>query len=198
VFEGLMWAFVLLAAGLGLVVLELFIPSGGLLGVLAAAAFLASMFVAIKYGSSTGGATFVVSEIVGISAVIWLAIKWWPHSALGKKIAPELPTDKDVLPDNVHTQSLRQLVGKLGQTRCQMLPSGAIAVEGQIVNAISEGMAIEAGVAVRVIEVRGNRVVVRPIALEKPAGDRAKRSADDLLSKPIEELGLEPFDNRST
>ena len=31
-FEGLFWAFVLLAAGLGLVVLELFIPSGGLLG----------------------------------------------------------------------------------------------------------------------------------------------------------------------
>ena len=196
-FEGLLWAFVLLAAGLGLVVLELFIPSGGILGVLAAAAFLASMFVAINYGSSTSGATFVVSEIVGITAVIWLAVKWWPHSALGKKIAPELPTDKDVLPDNAHIQSLRQLVGKLGQTRCQMLPSGAIAIEGQIVNAISEGMAIEAGVAVRVIEVRGNRVVVRPIASESPPSGRGATSADDLLSRPIEELGLEPFDGRS-
>jgi membrane-bound serine protease (ClpP class) len=177
--------------------LELFIPSGGLLGILAAAAFLASMFVAVKYGSSTGGATFVVSEIVGITAVIWLAIKWWPHSAIGKKIAPELPTDKDVLPDNQQIQSLRQLVGKLGQTRCEMLPSGAIAVEGQVVNAISEGMAIEAGVAVRVIEVRGNRVVVRPIALDGPGSGRSAKNADDLLSKPIEELGLEPFDNRS-
>ena len=68
---------------------------------------------------------------------------------------------------------------------------------GSIVNAISEGMAIEAGVAVRVIEVRGNRVVVRPIALDKPGGGRPTTSADDLLSKPIEELGLEPFDGRS-
>jgi membrane-bound ClpP family serine protease len=192
-----LWAFVLLAAGLALVVLELFIPSGGILGVLAAAAFVASMFVAIRFGSSTSGATFVVAEIVGISAVIWLAIKWWPHSAIGKKIAPELPTEKDVLPDSQHLQSLRQLVGKLGQTRCPMLPSGAIAVEGQIVNAISEGMAIEAGVAVRVIEVRGNRVVVRPIASETPSGGPTRASADELLSKPIEELGLEPLDGRS-
>jgi hypothetical protein len=49
-------------------------------------------------------------------------------------------------------------------------------------------MPIEAGQAVRVIEVRGNRVVVRP-------ADDAEPPAGDVLSQPIESLGLDSFED---
>jgi hypothetical protein len=70
-----------------------------------------------------------------------------------------------------------------------MLPSGAVVVEGRTVNAISEGTAIDAGEAVKVVEVRGNRVVVRKIEVAQLPQTAA--SGDDLLSRSIEELGLE-------
>ena len=69
-----------------------------------------------------------------------------------------------------------------------MLPSGAVEIDGQTIDALSEGVPIESGQRVRVIEVRGMRVVVRPADDEPP-------TTDDVLSQPIDSLGLEPFDD---
>ena len=64
-----------------------------------------------------------------------------------------------------------------------MLPSGAVAFEELTVDAVSEGMAIEAGQKVRVVDVRGNRVVVRPLLPDEdevasPPGGRHFVAAD--------------------
>jgi hypothetical protein len=53
-------------------------------------------------------------------------------------------------------------------------------------------MPIEEGQYVRVIEVRSNRVVVQPA--DAPHSRRTPEEADDILSQPIESLGLNPFD----
>jgi hypothetical protein len=114
---------------------------------------------------------------------------------MGKRSVPDLPTSDDVLPDNEQIQALKQLVGKTGHAKCLMLPSGAVSIDGRTVNALSEGMAIEAGQRVKVIEVRGNRVVVRPVEEARGPNDVARRRPDDPLSRPIEELGLDPLDD---
>jgi hypothetical protein len=74
-----------------------------------------------------------------------------------------------------------------------MLPSGAIEIDGRMIDAITRGKAIEPGQYVTVTEVRANRVVVRP-AKENERPDRSL-STDDLLSRPIEELGIESLDD---
>ncbi len=71
-----------------------------------------------------------------------------------------------------------------------MLPSGAVDIDGTIVDALSEGMAIEAGGWVKVIEVRGTRVVVRPTD-ERP--QTADQPAE--LDQSIESIGLDPFED---
>ncbi|MEX2559187.1 MAG: NfeD family protein, partial [Pirellulales bacterium] len=80
--------------------------------------------------------------------------------------------------------------GQVGQARSLMLPSGLVAIQGHHVDAVSEGMVIETGQWVRVIEVRGTRVVVRPT-------DPQTRPSDpkDPLSQPIDTLGLNPFED---
>lgn len=193
----LVWAMLLLILGLALIVLEMFIPSGGLLGVLAAAAVVGSMFVAVKYSPSTAvGASFVIGELIGVCVVIALALKYWPNTAIGRRIAPELPRPEDVLPSN----EFQDLLGKIGHAKSPMLPSGAVQIDGRTVNAVSEGMAIDAGQLVKVIEVRGNRIVVRPCS-DRPGSDRpgspplasTPRPPDDPLTRPLEELGLEDW-----
>jgi hypothetical protein len=58
-----------------------------------------------------------------------------------------------------------------------------------MVDSITHGQAIEPGQYVVVIEVRANRVVVRPAKANERPG--RPTSAADLLSRPIEELGIE-------
>jgi hypothetical protein len=69
-----------------------------------------------------------------------------------------------------------------------MLPAGAIILDGRTVDAVSEGMPIEAGQMVRVVEVRANRVVVRPLDDEIPSA-----SAEDPLRRPIDSVAPDPF-----
>ena len=86
----------------------------------------------------------------------------------------------------------RELVGKIGIARSKMLPSGAVEIEGHMIDAVSQGQAIEPGQYVVVLEVRSNRVVVRPAEDDEQRGGR---NPDDLLSRPIDELGFESLDD---
>ena len=81
------------------------------------------------------------------------------------------------------------MVGKVGQAKSLMMPSGAVEIEGRVIDALSEGLPIEAGSRVKVVEVRGSRVVVRPTT------EATSHRSDDPLSQPIESIGVDPFDD---
>ena len=105
------------------------------------------------------------------------------------------------MPDTPQIRGLQALVGKTGTATSVMLPSGACEIEGRTLGAMSEGMAIEAGTPIRVIKVRGNTVIVRPLAPGEQTAPTslAKETAEpeDELARPIDSLGLEPLDEAS-
>ena len=175
----LAWAAVLLLAGLGLIAVEVFIPSGGLLGFLAAAAVIAFMS-----GPGTG-LVFVVVTVVLLPMVIGLALRWWPHTPLGRRLFLKAPDEDDLRDEGSLRERLKTLIGATGKAKTKMLPSGAIRIDGKTIDAVSRGMPIEAGQIVRVVEVRGNRVVVVPVRQ-----DNLSQDGDD-LSRPIDSLGLD-------
>jgi hypothetical protein len=72
-----------------------------------------------------------------------------------------------------------------------MLPSGIVVVDGESLDAVSEGMAIDPGQAVRVTAVRTNRIVVR---LEEDLPGPAP-AAGDVLSQPAATIGLNILDD---
>jgi hypothetical protein len=74
-----------------------------------------------------------------------------------------------------------------------MLPSGAVEIDGQMIDAMSQGQAIDPGQYVVVIEVRANRVVVRPAKGDERPGHSV--SPGDMLNRSIEELGIESLDD---
>jgi membrane-bound serine protease (ClpP class) len=84
------------------------------------------------------------------------------------------------------------LVGKVGVAQSMMLPSGAVLIDGQLIDAVSQGLAIDPGQPVVVVEVKANRVMVRPA---RPHEVRtADLRPDDLLSRPIQDFGIESLD----
>ena len=186
--DPLAWSILLMLVGCIVMVLEVFIPSGGVLAVVSAAAFVGSILMAFQRGPVTGF-SFVMTTLVLVPAVLGLAFKLWPKTRIGKGFMGELPTDEEVLPDDPR----RELVGRVGVTRSKMLPAGAVEIEGQMIDAITNGRAIEPGQYVVVTEVRANRVVVRPARENERPGRSI--SPEDVLNRPIEELGIESLED---
>jgi membrane-bound serine protease (ClpP class) len=183
-------ALLLLIMGFGLAVLEVFFPSGGILGFLSFCSIVGAVIFGFKSGTGMGVGV-LATAIVGVPTTIILALQWLPDTAVGRKIILHAPTSDEVLPED--ERNLKALVGKAGKAKSEMLPAGAVRIEGRTIDCVSEGMAIQPGQWVRVIEVRGNRVVVRPVE----EGEIAEVDPDDPLSKPIDSVLDEPFDEEN-
>jgi membrane-bound serine protease (ClpP class) len=185
------WAVVLLTVGCGFLVLEVFIPSGGLLGFFAAVSLISALVMAYRRDLTTG-LSFTVIALAVAPAVLGLALKYWPKTPMGKAFLGELPTEAELKLDDPR----RRLLGRVGVAQSKMLPSGAVLIDGQLIDAVSQGLAIDPGDPVVVVEVSANRVVVRPA--QRDEAEAANLSVDDPLARPIEDFGLESMDDPLT
>jgi membrane-bound serine protease (ClpP class) len=181
------WAIVLLLLGCALVVLEVFVPSGGILGTLAGLALVGSIIFAFRR-DITAGLAFVLISMVAVPVLLTFAFRVWPHTPMGKAFLGELPSEDEFKP----VDPRRELVGRLGVAKSKMLPSGSVLVDGQWIDAVTQGDAIEPGEPVVVVEVRANRVIVRKADADEL--DHGVLDAGDVLSKPLDELGFDDFD----
>jgi membrane-bound serine protease (ClpP class) len=148
--------------------------------------------IAFYNGGPLRGTIFLVCVMVLLPIVLAAALKYWPNTPIGRRFLLTVPSDDDALPHDQKSERQKSLVGKFGVAKSKMLPSGAVVIEGTTVDAVSQGMAIDAGQRVVVLEVRGNRVVVRPA---KEQEQLRSETGDDLLSQPLDALGIESLDD---
>jgi membrane-bound ClpP family serine protease len=188
--DPLVWSVLLLFIGLALVCVEVFIPSGGILGFLSIASLMSGIILAFYHRGPEVGFLFLVATGVAVPTALVLAFRYWPKTPMGRRLLLGVPSGEEVRPDSPKRQQLRQLVGKIGVAKSLMMPSGAVLIDGATIDALSEGMSIEPGQRIQVIEVRGTRVLVRTVDAGK-----SPQSSDDVLSQPIESLGLDSLDD---
>ena len=189
--DPVIWSALLLVVGLLLAVGEIFIPSVGLLGFLSLASMLAAIGLAFYTHGVGVGLLFLALTAVAGPITLIAALRVWPKTAMGRRLLLDVPREDEVLPDTPLKRTLRGLVGKVGTADTVMLPSGIITIEGLSVDAVSEGPPIEPGTRIRVLDVHGNRVLVRPTTPDEPE----TTPQTDVMSQSIESLGLEPFDD---
>ena len=169
--EPLVWPIVLMLLGIGLVCLEIFVPSAGLLGVMATAAVLASIVMGFMHSVLLGTVLVLVATLV-LPLIVSLGIKVWPHTPIGKILLIKRPeSDKEVLPDTAEYGLRDRLLGKTGVAKTELLPSGDVVIDGKVYDAMSNGVAISAGQPVRVVDVNTQRLVVRPMSEEEARAD---------------------------
>lgn len=154
------WYIVLLAAGLLLIVGEVFLP-GGAAGVLGGVALLGAMAVGLVFFPAPWGFLSAVAIVVfgGIALLLWIQL--FPRSRVGKRIA--LNTDgasfKAAAPS-------AELVGAAGETVTALRPAGIALINGKRYDVIAEGGEwITAGAAIRVSAVRDGQLLVRNASL---------------------------------
>lgn len=191
----LLWAILALVLGLALVGIEIFVPSGGILGFLSFSC-LATAIVLAFMDSVLSGTIFLLITIVALPTIFLVGINYLPRTPMGRRVLLAAPTSAEVLPTAESRGGLAELVGQVGRAKTKMLPSGAVEVKGRTVDAVSEGVPIDPGQMVRVIEVRANRVLVRPIEEGEvlSSGPAQNKSGEVDLSQSIDSIGLNPFD----
>lgn len=159
-------AIILLIVGLFILLLELFIPSAGTLFMLATACVVASVVVAFLVDTMVGFVFFILVSILAI-VLPGLGLEVWKRSPIGRRMILDMPETPDREPSERKSSrsesKFESLRGAVGKTLTPLRPSGMTEFSGQRVDTVAEGVMIERGEYVRVVDVQGNRVVVRRI-----------------------------------
>lgn len=159
--------FALVFAGIILIFAELFLPSGGIIGVLCVGCFLASGYFAYEAWYKSAPFywwTYLGSVALIIPTCVIGGFMLLTRTSLGNRILLRAPTEEEVTPYIREQQHLEALIGKRGTAANLMTPGGMVIVNGERIHAISEGVVIEANAPIEIIAARGTRVVVRPIS----------------------------------
>ena len=184
------FAILLLIVGLSILVAEVFIPSGGLLGITTFFTLIVSLVFAYRaWGTSHPNifGAFCVLLLLLVPTALGFGLYMLPRTSFGKKVLLEAPELQYLTPFSKESQRIEKLVGQFGTTLTMLNPGGLVNVGGERLHALTEGLSIESGVSIEIVDVRGTRVVVREgIPPDKP------------LSSDNEELIERPIENSST
>ncbi len=162
----LYWGLGLLAAGVLLLVVEVFVPSGGVIAVVAAITSIIGIVMLFLH-STTWGLIGTLTFMVAAPAVFAFWVKVWPQTYFGRKMMGEKPLE-EVEAERLAAEEERRrwlgLLGKEGLAMTDLRPVGVVRIEGQRYDALAETTMIAAGQKVRVTVVEGSQIKVRAVA----------------------------------
>ncbi len=142
-----------------LLVFEIFIPSFGLLMLLAVGAFAWATALFFQMGSTVGWCGLASSAV--IIPVCWIfTYKVFPHTSVGRAmILKSSPRELgDALPEQ---ERLAMLVGKNGRTISPLRPVGVCQIDGLRVVCCAQAGYIARNAPIEVVRVQGHTVTVR-------------------------------------
>ncbi len=150
---------VLYAVGIVILVLEIFIPSHGVLSIAGLGFLIAGIWAAFRIGSGVGYVSMILALIL-VPTGIYFAIKYWYQLPVGKRMAPPNPEANEAS-FGFHTAELEALIGEQGRAITPLRPVGDCEFGRRRVQCIAEMGSIEKGTKVEAVRIRGRDLVVR-------------------------------------
>jgi len=199
-------AIILYISAIVLALVDLYVPSAGMLLLLSFVAAVGSVVFGFQSGT-TPGMTMLTLVAASIPILGVVAIRIWPHTPVGRRIVLGLPPEqpKDF---NEKQNTLAELIGYVVASEYPLMPSGQITIDHRSYNAFAEEGYIDAGWRVEVVGVRQRDLIVRvtdkpftPIRPRDRIDDFGKQAATEfahnqnLLDVPANELGLDSLEN---
>jgi len=146
-----MEAFVVIALiGLGLLLAELLLPTGGVLAAIGVAGLTAAGIVAL--GSDSSAADYIGGALIALGVLCGISFYFVTRKVVAAHREPRVRTGTE------------ELVGSSGEARTSINPAGRVWLAGTIWSArlAAEAEPVRAGDRVRVEAVDGLTLVVRP------------------------------------
>ncbi|MCP3962022.1 MAG: hypothetical protein GY719_29620 [bacterium] len=144
----------MLALGFLLMLIEIFVP-GGVIGILGLICVAYGCYLAFGLSTAWGLGSVALSLVVTVVAVAVLV-----RSRAAKKLVLDVPGVREW---KATEDGLVELEGKIGRTLTPLRPAGLAEIDDQRIDVVADSEFLAAGVAVRVCEVEGNRVVVEAV-----------------------------------
>ena len=154
---------ILFLVGVGLLVLEAFMPGFGVAGI----SGIVVEAVAIALTWLNNGPIAAVGMLLIILSVIAIAISISLRSATNGRLSKSRLILRETESNEAgyrSTEDMEVFVGREGQTTTVLRPTGMAEFDGVRLNVVSEGEFIPSGTAVRIVRIEGSRILVRPSA----------------------------------
>ncbi|GAB6096020.1 hypothetical protein JCM14469_22730 [Desulfatiferula olefinivorans] len=146
---------ILQLAGIVVVIVEVIVPTGGILAVLATGLIGYSLYLVFSVVSPSAGMMFVAADLILIPLALVLGLKLLARSpaALRKSLSRE---------DGVQSQSpeMEHYIGMEGTALTDLRPSGTALINGKRLDVVSRGEYLEKSSVIVVLAVTGNQIIV--------------------------------------
>jgi len=153
-------AAICLILGLVLTGVEIFLPGFGVFGVLG----ISLLGIVVFLGASTAieALIIVLGILIVLGVLVFLALR---SAAKGRLFKSPLILKESLDHESGYsaTEEMSCFLGREGVTTTPLRPAGMADFDGVKLDVVSESTFIEMDVAVRIIQVDGRRIVVRPI-----------------------------------
>ncbi len=153
------WLLVLILIVIGFILLLielLIIPGFGFTGIMGLLSLVVASYIAYTE------LNFLIGLITSLGSliVIILSLKLFPKTGIWKKLRLErAETKKDGFHASIKDSSA--LIGKEGISLSPLRPTGIATIDGKRIDVVTEGIFLPKDSNIKVINVEGNRVVVR-------------------------------------
>ncbi len=161
----------LFAVGLGLLIVEIIaIPGFGLVGLVGVGLMLGSLVVTqmgdFQLWSVDEIAVIVArlsASMIGAFVLSLVMLRSLPRMAAFNRLVLQAETRSSEGYVSSSREGDSDLFGKEGVTVSELRPAGIALIDGRRLDVVTDGDFVDAQQSVRVVEARGNRVVVRPL-----------------------------------
>jgi len=146
--------------GLMFALAETMVPSHGVLTMLSAASFIGGLYIGFQVSTTTGLA-FAAGTVLLLPIIVGFGFYMLPRTWVGRKLILRTDTSAEKLRGSVADYS--SLMGEEGVAVTMLRPAGMARINNRRLNVVTEGGIIEKGTRVKVVDLEGNRIVVRTI-----------------------------------
>jgi len=159
-----MWFFLglfLIILAAFLLVIEIFVPSFGLLTGCAVAALAGGIWVFFRESTAAGWVGVGIAVVV--MPIVWvITYRMFPNTRFGKSVSLAGPKRQkgDAIPD---TPDLAKMLGETGVVISPLRPVGMCDFDGERLECVAETGYVEIDVTIKVIRVEGTQLTVRTV-----------------------------------
>lgn len=161
----LVWGLVLLAAAVLITVIEIFVPSGGVLA-LVAVVVAGSGVVCLWQVDGYWGLGGLLGAVVLLPTIFITGVSLWTSTKAGRR-AIGMPTEEELearrMKDLSARKSREALIGREAVGLTELRAVGAIDMDGKRMDALADVGFIPAGARVRVVDVDSTEIKVRQV-----------------------------------
>jgi membrane-bound ClpP family serine protease len=143
-------------AGIGIIIAEIIIPSGGILSIVAVGIFVYSLYMIFTGISIAAGTVVLIIDLITIPILIIAGLKFIAHSPV--TLRETLSQEQGV---SSQSKDMDQFLGLEGTALTDLRPAGMALLSEQRIDVVTRGEYLEKGTPIIVVKVTGNQIIVK-------------------------------------